>query len=62
MTVQAERYTGSDGQTYRLWRAGKDDTTAEHMTYPSGYSPKCDHCYLGQVHSQAAHAAKINDK
>lgn len=55
MSIQAERYTGADGMTYRVWRADKDDKTPIHAVYPDGYNPDCSHCWLGATHSEAAH-------
>jgi len=62
MTIQAEKYTGSDGQTYRVWRKDGGDTSPIHKMYPSGYNSKCGHCWAGHTHSTAAHDAELAGK
>lgn len=59
-TVQAEKFVGADDRIHRVWRVVGNDTTPIHKMHPYGRDRKCDLCYFGFAHSQAAHNAEIN--
>lgn len=44
-----------------LFVAGPDDDTPSHLTYPTGYDGACGWCWLNANHSDAAHAAKLEE-
>lgn len=50
---------GSYHSSTRGHLASKDDKTPEHMTYPTGYDPKCGMCWLGYGHSEAYHQQAV---
>ncbi len=59
-TMLAETYTGSNGETYRVFRFGDDDASKIHLTYPTGYDSRCSMCWLGYSHSERAHRHGVN--
>jgi hypothetical protein len=52
----------SGGYALVVHLADRGDTSAQHVTYPSGYDERCGWCWLGANHSQAAHARKIEEE
>jgi hypothetical protein len=55
---RVHKYTPKDGGrpvVESIFAAGPDDATPMHASYPDGYSPDCNHCYLNCPHTTAVH-------
>jgi hypothetical protein len=52
MSIQAEFFEGSDGQTRRVFRVDANDNSPLCI---GQFASRCGSCFLGHTHSQALH-------
>lgn len=59
--TRVDTYINDLGQRSRFTvHCLRDDSSPMQMTYPEGYDPQCECCWLGFSHTQLLHRSRIN--